>query len=125
MVSNETIVVISMVLSWIIVFGFKRLNTIIDKNKCDMVYERFVYLKKLEKNGKIEKEVFSFEDEEQENINFQKTSKLRKTEVILYGKKYTDKTSWFIIEDNVLWIAGKKEDFLIQVYGNFFEEIGG
>ena len=125
MVSNETIVIISMVLSWIIVFGFKRLNTIIDKNKCDMVYERFVYLKKLEENGKIEKEVFSFEDEEQENINFQKTSKLRKTEVILYEKKYTDKTSWFIIEDNVLWIAGKKEDFLIQVYGNFFEEIGG
>lgn len=125
MVSNETIVIISMVLSWIIVFGFKRLNTIIDKNKCDMVYERFVYLKKLEENGKIEKEVFSFEDEEQENINFQKTSKLRKTEVILYGKKYTDETSWFIIEDNVLWIAGKKEDFLIQVYGNFFEEIGG
>lgn len=125
MVSNETIVITSMVLSWIIVFGFKRLNTIIDKNKCDMVYERFVYLKKLEENGKIEKEVFSFEDEEQENINFQKTSKLRKTEVILYGKKYTDKTSWFIIEDNVLWIAGKKEDFLIQVYGNFFEEIGG
>lgn len=117
--SNEMILIISMTLSGIIVFGFNYLNTIIKKRKCDIVYNRFLYLKKLEEEGKIKKEIFSLNCGDEGKIDLQKVLVPRKTRIIINGKKYTDKNSWFIIDNNILWIAGKKENFLIQ----FEEEI--
>lgn len=123
---NEFIVLISMVLSGIIVYGINYINNIVKERKYNTVYKRLVYLKELDRQGKINKEVFFLDDKDKKAVGFQKTSISKKTEVMLYNKKYTDKTSWFVLEDDTLWILGKKENFLIQLNGKIFrEEIGG
>lgn len=121
MLSNEIILLISMLLSGMIVFGFDYLNTIIKKKQCDKVRERFIYLKKLASNGKINLEKHCLDDEPECNSNINETLKSRNTEIVLYGKTYTNKTSWFVMENNILWIVGKKEDFLVQLTGKVFD----
>lgn len=119
--SNEIILLISMLLSGIIVFGFNYLNTIIKKKQCNKVRKRLAYLRELVNDGKINLEKYCLDDEPRDNSDIDKTLKARNTEVVLYGKVYTDKTSWFIIEDDILWIVGKKEDFLVQLTGKVFD----
>lgn len=119
--SNEIILLISMLLSGIIVFGFNYLNTIIKKKQCNKVRKRLAYLRELVNDGKINLEKYCLDDEPRDNSDIDKTLKTRNTEVVLYGKVYTDKTSWFIIEDDILWIVGKKEDFLVQLTGKVFD----
>ena len=119
--SNEIILLISMLLSGIIVFGFNYLNTIIKKKQCNKVRKRLTYLRELVNDGKINLEKYCLDDEPRDNSDIDKTLKARNTEVVLYGKVYTDKTSWFIIENDILWIVGKKEDFLVQLTGKVFD----
>lgn len=119
--SNEIILLISMLLSGIIVFGFNYLNTIIKKKQCNKVRKRLAYLRELVNDGKINLEKYCLDDEPRDNSDIDKTLKTRNTEVVLYGKVYTDKTSWFIIENDILWIVGKKEDFLVQLTGKVFD----
>lgn len=119
--SNEIILLISMLLSGIIVFGFNYLNTIIKKKQCNKVRKRLIYLRELVNDGKINLEKYCLDDEPRDNSDIDKTLKARNTEVVLYGKVYTDKTSWFVIEDDILWIVGKKEDFLVQLTGKVFD----
>lgn len=119
--SNEIILLISMLLSGIIVFGFNYLNTIIKKKQCNKVRKRLAYLRELVNDGKINLEKYCLDDEPRDNSDIDKTLKARNTEVVLYGKVYTDKTSWFVIEDDILWIVGKKEDFLVQLTGKVFD----
>ena len=119
--SNEMIIIISMILSSIIVFGINFLNTIIKEKQCNKVRKRFTYLRELVNDGKINLEKYCLDDEPRDNSDIDKTLKTRNTEVVLYGKVYTDKTSWFIIEDDILWIVGKKEDFLVQLTGKVFD----
>lgn len=119
--SNEIILLISMLLSGIIVFGFNYLNTIIKKKQCNKVRKRLVYLRELVNDGKINLEKYCLDDKPRDNSDIDKTLKARNTEVVLYGKVYTDKTSWFVIEDDILWIVGKKEDFLVQLTGKVFD----
>lgn len=119
--SNEIILLISMLLSGIIVFGFNYLNTIIKKKQCNKVRKRLAYLRELVNDGKINLEKYCLDDEPRDNSDIDKTLKARNTEIVLYGKVYTDKTSWFIIEDDILWIVGKKEDFLVQLTGKVFD----
>ena len=119
--SNEIILLISMLLSGIIVFGFNYLNTIIKKKQCNKVRKRLAYLRELVNDGKINLEKYCLDDEPRDNSDIDKTLKARNTEVVLYGKVYTDKTSWFIIENDILWIVGKKEDFLVQLTGKVFD----
>lgn len=119
--SNEIILLISMLLSGIIVFGFNYLNTIIKKKQCNKVRKRLAYLRELVNDGKINLEKYCLDDKPRDNSDIDKTLKARNTEVVLYGKVYTDKTSWFVIEDDILWIVGKKEDFLVQLTGKVFD----
>lgn len=123
--SNEMIVIISMMLSGVIVLGVNALSTAISKRKCNIIYKRLVYLKELEKIGKIKKDTYFLDEEVERNIKAQQSLISKKTEIILYGKKYTDKTSWFIVENDILWIVGKKEDFLVQLNGGVFKNLIG
>ena len=56
--SNEIILLISMLLSGIIVFGFNYLNTIIKKKQCNKVRKRLAYLRELVNDGKINLEKY-------------------------------------------------------------------
>lgn len=119
--SNEMIIIISMILSSIIVFGINFLNTIIKEKQCNKVRKRLTYLRELVNSGKIDLEKHCLDDEPRDNSDIDKTLKSRNTKVVLYGKVYTDKTSWFVMENNILWIIGKKEDFLVQLTGRVFD----
>lgn len=119
--SNEMIIIISMILSSIIVFGINFLNTIIKEKQCNKVRKRFTYLRELVNSGKIDLEKHCLDDEPRDNSDIDKTLKSRNTKVVLYGKVYTDKTSWFVMENNILWIIGKKDDFLVQLTGRVFD----
>jgi hypothetical protein len=110
-----------MILSSIIVFGINFLNTIIKEKQCNKVRKRLTYLRELVNSGKIDLEKHCLDDEPRDNNDIDKTLKSRNTKVVLYGKVYTDKTSWFVMENNILWIIGKKEDFLVQLTGRVFD----
>lgn len=116
----------SVILSIITIKIIDNLKIFINKKKEEVVYKRLNYLKNLDAQGIIKKEIFSLDEENEKKVEIQTSTFLKKTEIILYNKKYTDKTSWFVLEDEVLWILGKKKNYLIQLNGKILkEEIGG
>lgn len=116
----------SVILSIITIKIIDNLKIFINKKKEEVVYKRLNYLKNLDAQGIIKKEIFSLDEENEKKVEIQTSTFLKKTEIILYNKKYTDKTSWFVLEDEILWILGKKKNYLIQLNGEILkEEIGG
>ena len=116
----------SVILSIITIKTIDNLKIFINKKKEEVVYKRLNYLKNLDAQGIIKKEIFSLDEENEKKVEIQTSTFLKKTEIILYNKKYTDKTSWFVLEDEILWILGKKKNYLIQLSGKILkEEIGG
>ena len=116
----------SAILSIITIKIIDNLKIFINKKKEEVVYKRLNYLKNLDAQGIIKKEIFSLDEENEKKVEIQTSTFLKKTEIILYNKKYTDKTSWFVLEDEILWILGKKKNYLIQLNGEILkEEIGG
>lgn len=116
----------SVTLSIITIKIIDNLKIFINKKKEEVVYKRLNYLKNLDAQGIIKKEIFSLDEENEKKVEIQTSTFLKKTEIILYNKKYTDKTSWFVLEDEILWILGKKKNYLIQLNGEILkEEIGG
>lgn len=123
---TNIIFLVSVILSIITIKTIDNLKIFINKKKEEVVYKRLNYLKNLDAQGIIKKEIFSLDEENEKKVEIQTSTFLKKTEIILYNKKYTDKTSWFVLEDEVLWILGKKKNYLIQLNGKILkEEIGG
>ena len=123
---TNIIFLVSVILSIITIKIIDSLKIFINKKKEEVVYKRLNYLKNLDAQGIIKKEIFSLDEENEKKVEIQTSTFLKKTEIILYNKKYTDKTSWFVLEDEVLWILGKKKNYLIQLNGKILkEEIGG
>lgn len=123
---TNIIFLVSVILSIITIKIIDNLKIFINKKKEEVVYKRLNYLKNLDAQGIIKKEIFSLDEENEKKVEIQTSTFLKKTEIILYNKKYTDKTSWFVLEDEILWILGKKKNYLIQLNGEILkEEIGG
>lgn len=123
---TNIIFLVSVILSIITIKIIDNLKIFINKKKEEVVYKRLNYLKNLDAQGIIKKEIFSLDEEDEKKVEIQTSTFLKKTEIILYNKKYTDKTSWFVLEDEILWILGKKKNYLIQLNGEILkEEIGG
>ena len=123
---TNIIFLVSVILSIITIKTIDNLKIFINKKKEEIVYKRLNYLKNLDAQGIIKKEIFSLDEENEKKVEIQTSTFLKKTEIILYNKKYTDKTSWFVLEDEILWILGKKKNYLIQLNGEILkEEIGG
>ena len=123
---TNIIFLVSVILSIITIKTIDNLKIFINKKKEEIVYKRLNYLKNLDAQGIIKKEIFSLDEEDEKKVEIQTSTFLKKTEIILYNKKYTDKTSWFVLEDEILWILGKKKNYLIQLNGEILkEEIGG
>lgn len=123
---TNIIFLVSVILSIITIKTIDSLKIFINKKKEEIVYKRLNYLKNLDAQGIIKKEIFSLDEEDKKKVEIQTSTFLKKTEIILYNKKYTDKTSWFVLEDEILWILGKKKNYLIQLNGKILkEEIGG
>lgn len=123
---TNIIFLVSVILSIITIKIIDNLKIFINKKKEEVVYKRLNYLKNLDAQGIIKKEIFSLDEENEKKVEIQTSTFLKKTEIILYNKKYTDKTSWFVLEDEILWILGKKKNYLIQLNGKILkEEIGG
>ena len=123
---TNIIFLVSVILSIITIKTIDNLKIFINKKKEEIVYKRLNYLKNLDAQGIIKKEIFSLDEEDEKKVEIQTSTFLKKTEIILYNKKYTDKTSWFVLEDEILWILGKKKNYLIQLNGKILkEEIGG
>ena len=123
---TNIIFLVSVILSIITIKTIDNLKIFINKKKEEIVYKRLNYLKNLDAQGIIKKEIFSLDEKKKKKVEIQTSTFLKKTEIILYNKKYTDKTSWFVLEDEILWILGKKKNYLIQLNGKILkEEIGG
>lgn len=123
---TNIIFLVSVILSIITIKTIDNLKIFINKKKEEVVYKRLNYLKNLDAQGIIKKEIFSLDEENEKKVEIQTSTFLKKTKIILYNKKYTDKTSWFVLEDEILWILGKKKNYLIQLNGEILkEEIGG
>lgn len=117
---KELLVLFSMVLSGCIVYLYNQIKNKFTKKQIETVFERFQYLQSLEKNGAIKKEIVHFYNEDEE-VECRKIKSNKKNNVHINGKEYTDKTSWFILDKNILWIIGKKEDFIIELHSEIFE----
>ena len=117
---KELLVLFSMVLSGCIVYLYNQIKNKFIKKQIETVFERFQYLQSLEKNGAIKKEIVHFCNEDEE-VECRKIKSNKKNNVHINGKEYTDKTSWFILDKNILWIIGKKEDFIIELHSEIIE----
>ena len=117
---NELLVLFSMTISGLIVFGYEKLKMLkADKENKDteMCFSRFEYLKTMALNGVIKKEILDLDTIEDTKLT---TGKRRKSVVCLNNKEYTEKMSWFVFDDNKIWIVGKNEDFLIEIRSQNF-----
>lgn len=120
---NEIITIISMLLSGLIVVFLKLTSTKLYNSRYGAAMERFKHLKDLEKNGKISREVVFFEEHPATTENSKVTRNPRKkTRVVLDGKEYTDKNSWFFMDRNILYIIGKKKNIFIEVHSKEFDK---
>lgn len=120
---NEVIIIIAMLLSGLIVVFLKWASTRLYNSRYGVAMERFKHLKDLEKNGEISREVVFFEEHPATTENSKVTrNPRRKTRVVLDGKEYTDKNSWFVMDRNVLYIIGKKKNIFIEVHSKEFDK---
>lgn len=117
---KELLVLFSMAISGCIVYLYNQIKNKYTKNQVETVFNRLQYLKNLEENGIIEKEIVYF-DSENEKMECRIIKSNKKNIIHINGKRYTDKTSWFILDRNILWIIGKKEDFMIELHSEVFE----
>lgn len=116
---KELLVLFSMTISGLIVFGYEKIKMFKKNKETRMCRSRFEYLKTMASNGAIKKEIVDLD--ESDNIRF--TVGKKRNIVCLDNKEYTDKMSWFVFDDNKLWIVGRNEDFLVEIRSHKFSNV--
>lgn len=117
---NELLVLFSMIISGLIVFGYEKLKMLKankENEETKMCRSRFEYLKTMVFKGIIKKEIVDLDTIEDSRIT---VGKKRKSVIFLDNKEYTEEMSWFVFDNNSLWIIGKNEDFLIEIRSQEF-----
>ena len=115
---QNQILLISIILAGIVVIIYDKLLQLKKKRHLMSAIKRFGIIREKERLGEIKKEVVCIGDgvdEVDRRIDSSGSSR-----IVIDGKLYTDKTSWFLKKENKLYIYGKKEDFLVELYGDLF-----
>lgn len=124
MLSQQGILLISMILSGLCVLAYDKLVQSRHKKKFEIAMNRFTLLKKMEACGQIKRKIVHLEDDAEkagESVGKRKFNLFNKrTRVIIHGESYTDKSYWFIMQDNVLFIIGKKNYSFIELHSEMF-----
>lgn len=111
--NNEEIIILSSILSIIVIVILKRIKEYIDKIGQDIAIKRFNELERLKKDGKV---LFESINLDKQMNRFEMNDN---REMIIDGKKYTDKEYYFFIEEGKGYIFGKKENRVIILIGKF------
>lgn len=112
--SNEEIVIISMVAATVTMGFFMFIKIVFYKLMFKRGVKRVNQIKQLIKNDEIEVTLININSEPQ---------RMKKPDndvgLIIDGKVYDDKNSYFLEEQDRLYIVGKKEDFVIALMGGY------
>lgn len=121
---NQLILLISMVLSGIVVLAYNKLVQLNRKRYLKSAMKRYKIIREKEDRGEIKRRVVYFEENARANgeeIGQREIGSNKKSRAIINGESYTEDTSWFLMDDNVLYIYGKEEDFLIELHSELFD----
>lgn len=118
---KELIILISMFISGIIIYLFKTIENVRQNNTYNKVFERFEYLKDLEREGKIHKKIIYIDRDNATNVSLKNKRQNKRNIVRIDGVEYKDKNTWFIMSGDSLWLVGKKQEFLIEIIGKILD----
>lgn len=124
MEQNQLILLTSMILSGIVVLAYNKLIQLNRKRYLKSAMKRYKIIREKEDRGEIKRRVIYFEENARANgeeIEQREIGSSKKSRVIINGESYTEDTSWFLMDDNVLYIYGKEEDFLIELHSELFD----
>lgn len=124
MEQDQLILLISMVLSGIVVLAYNKLIQLNRKRYLKSAMKRYKIIREKEDRGEIKRRVVYFEENARvngEEIGQREIGSSKKSRVIINGESYTEDTSWFLMDGNVLYIYGKEEDFLIELHSELFD----
>lgn len=124
MEQNQLILLTSMILSGIVVLAYNKLIQLNRKRYLKSAMKRYKIIREKEDRGEIKRRVVYFEENarvNEEEIGQREIGSSKKSRVIINGESYTEDTSWFLMDDNVLYIYGKEEDFLIELHSELFD----
>lgn len=124
MEQNQLILLTSMILSGIVVLAYNKLIQLNRKRYLKSAMKRYKIIREKEDRGEIKRRVVYFEENARvngEEIGQREIGSSKKSRVIINGESYTEDTSWFLMDDNVLYIYGKEEDFLIELHSELFD----
>lgn len=124
MEQNQLILLTSMILSGIVVLAYNKLIQLNRKRYLKSAMKRYKIIREKEDRGEIKRRVVYFEENARvngEEIGQREIGSSKKSRVIINGESYTEDTSWFLMDGNVLYIYGKEEDFLIELHSELFD----
>lgn len=124
MEQNQLILLTSMVLSGIVVLAYNKLIQLNRKRYLKSAMKRYKIIREKEDRGEIKRRVIYFEENARANgeeIEQREIGSSKKSRAIINGESYTEDTSWFLMDGNVLYIYGKEEDFLIELHSELFD----
>lgn len=124
MEQNQLILLTSMILSGIVVLAYNKLIQLNRKRYLKSAMKRYKIIREKEDRGEIKRRVIYFEENARANgeeIEQREIGSSKKSRAIINGESYTEDTSWFLMDGNVLYIYGKEEDFLIELHSELFD----
>lgn len=124
MEQNQLILLTSMILSGIVVLVYNKLIQLNRKRYLKSAMKRYKIIREKEDRGEIKRRVIYFEENARANgeeIEQREVGSSKKSRAIINGESYTEDTSWFLMDGNVLYIYGKEEDFLIELHSELFD----
>lgn len=124
MEQNQLILLTSMILSGIVVLAYNKLMQLNRKRYLKSAMKRYKIIREKEDRGEIKRRVIYFEENARANgeeIEQREIGSSKKSRAIINGESYTEDTSWFLMDGNVLYIYGKEEDFLIELHSELFD----
>lgn len=124
MEQNQLILLTSMILSGIVVLAYNKLIQLNRKRYLKSAMKRYKIIREKEDRGEIKRRVIYFEENARANgeeIEQREVGSSKKSRAIINGESYTEDTSWFLMDGNVLYIYGKEEDFLIELHSELFD----
>lgn len=124
MEQNQLILLTSMILSGIVVLAYNKLIQLNRKKYLKSAMKRYKIIREKEDRGEIKRRVIYFEENARANgeeIEQREIGSSKKSRAIINGESYTEDTSWFLMDGNVLYIYGKEEDFLIELHSELFD----
>lgn len=112
--SREEIVLISIGLSTIVMIIYMGLKRLLYKHMYKKGVNRVIYVKQLLKNEEIDLVLINIDNEPNRVIKPDDDIGL-----IIDGEFYDNKNSYFLEEEDRIYVVGKKKDYVIALMGSY------